>query len=209
MGRKDFGEPGASAVYSLTHTQIDFIYTLPKAELHAHLNGSIPIQMLHILAAEYLSGTGINTDLSDVVIAGLIKLSQEAEFNDISEFFSLFPAIYAITETPPALARATRAVLQYFLDGKIPHCHYLELRTTPRESPLMSRERYIDTVLREMEFHSSRGSALIMSLDRRMTDKVARECLAIAIKFRKMGRRLIGIDLCGDPTVRDSLCKVS
>jgi len=36
-------------------------------------------------------------------------------------------------------------------------------------------------------------------LDRRMVGVVAQEVLALAVQLRREGRRVVGVDLCGDP----------
>jgi adenosine deaminase len=123
--------------------------------------------------------------------------------DEISDFFQLFPAIYALTSTPEALAKATQAVLSSFLDPQLPpqpkilnshhhvstkplsgtntgvvptlpaaaQCTYLELRTTPRQTPQMSREVYLRTVLSTISASNYTTSqvSIIASLDRRMS----------------------------------------
>jgi adenosine deaminase len=204
---------GSSALNSLTPSQITFLQNLPKAELHAHLNGSIPISVLQDLARERAAVPG--NDDSEIVQSGLEKLLRGIELKEINDFFGLFPAIYALTSTPSALARATRSVLQLFLDGPTPQCTYLELRSTPRATPHMTRREYVEAVLREIDIFNHDGgvnagagakAALIVSLDRRMDATVAKECVDIAVSMRKNGRRVVGVDLCGDPMVRFVFC---
>ncbi|KAF8193305.1 Metallo-dependent hydrolase [Pholiota molesta] len=167
--------PASAALNSLTPAQINFLQKIPKAELHAHLNGSIPIHILQELAAEYLSSPQNPSTISnDSVRAGIEKLVAGPSLDEIHDFFHLFPAIYALTSTPEALTRAARAVLSVFLDGETPQCSYLELRTTPRATESMDE------------------SDISPSLDRRM----GRRC-------SKTGRRVVGLDLCGDPTAGD------
>lgn len=192
----------AKALQSLSATQIAFIQALPKAELHAHLNGSIPLSELQDLAREYAAKTDGSspTVSSDAVHAGLAKL-QNLELNEIQDFFGLFPAIYALTSNPPALARAARAVLREFLDGEKPQCTYLELRSTPRETPAMSRMQYVRTVVDEVERYPRDKAALIVSVNRQMDERVAAECIQIARTLKEEGRRVVGVDLCGDPLV--------
>src|SRR6267154_1764662 len=115
------------ALNSLTPSQITFLQDLPKAELHAHLNGSIPITVLQDLAREHSAGP--DNDDSEIVRSGIDKLLEGIELKEIHDFFRLFPAIYALTSTPTALARATRSVLQLFLDGPTSDCTYLERRS--------------------------------------------------------------------------------
>lgn len=193
--------PAAAALQSLTPEQVAFIQKLPKAELHAHLNGSIPITLLQELAQEHIASH--QGDSNDTIDSGLKKLLDGPSINEISDFFTLFPAIYALTSTSRSLARATRAVLSLFLDGEFPQCSYLELRSTPRETHEMTRETYLRVVLGELEYYGKQKTGLIMSLDRRMGVEVLRECIAIAIKLKAEGASLVGVDLCGDPTAGD------
>ncbi|KAJ7206323.1 Metallo-dependent hydrolase [Mycena pura] len=193
--------PAAAALHSLTANQIAFIQTLSKAELHAHLNGCIPISELQQLASEYSRKS--DKPSSDAVQQGIDKLQRGVVLDEINDFFGLFPAIYALTANPASLRRAARAVLSQFLDGARPQCAYLELRSTPRETPEMTRLEYVQTVLDEVERYPSGRAALIVSLDRRMSAEVFEECTRIACKLKADGRRVVGIDLCGDPMAGD------
>jgi adenosine deaminase len=228
--------PGDVALRALSPSQIAFLGRLAKAELHAHLNGSIPLPVLQELAREYMSSpvsgdSAAATPMAADVLAGVQHLQRGVTLNAIDDFFGLFPAIYALTSTPASLKRATRGVLSHFLDptpasapasaavpqtngtsnygGRHAAVTYIELRTTPRETPYMSRRVYLETVLDEVEARAPDAAALIVSLDRRMTPDVAREVLELAVQLRREGRRVVGVDLCGDPTVRLIFCKLS
>ncbi|RPD58487.1 Metallo-dependent hydrolase [Lentinus tigrinus ALCF2SS1-6] len=193
----------AEALKSLTPSQVEFLQKLPKAELHAHLNGSIPLHLLQELANEYYQASSNDrtaTVLPEVVRSGIQTLQDGIQLSDCHEFFALFPAIYALTSNPPALRRAARAVLEHFLsdsDGH-PQAAYLELRSTPRETAAMTRRQYVETVLDEVEQYPPERAALIVSLDRRMDAGAAAECIECAISLRNAGRRIVGVDLCGE-----------
>ncbi|EIW65095.1 Metallo-dependent hydrolase [Trametes versicolor FP-101664 SS1] len=192
----------AEALASLTPSQLEFLQKLPKAELHAHLNGSIPFPALQQLANEFHAQSGADA-LPDAVRAGLNRLQHGVVLDEIQDFFGLFPAIYEITSTPAVLRRATRSVLDFFLaEGKDGYAQaaYLELRSTPRETPAMTRRQYIEAVLDELEQYLPERAALIVSLDRRMDYSTAAECIECAVSLKKEGRRVVGVDLCGDPT---------
>ena len=191
--------PAAAAIQSLRPDQLRFIQSLSKAELHAHLNGCIPIAVLQELACEYTSYESPRGISSEQVQSGLAKLLSGPSLDEISDFFTLFPAIYALTATPSALARVTSAVLESFLDGEHPQCQYLELRTTPKETDEMTREKYLRVVLGELARYGKQRVGLIVSLDRRMDVEVMQECIAIAKKLKAEGESVVGIDLCGDP----------
>ncbi|KAG2031346.1 hypothetical protein BDR03DRAFT_1016226 [Suillus americanus] len=192
--------PAAAALASLCPDNVVFLQSLPKAELHAHLNGSIPIKTILELAQQYPPSGAHTAEVADTIE----KLGSGADFNEISDFFFLMSVIYALTSTPEAVATVTRAVLQSFLnptgDGaESPQCAYLELRTTPRATTHMTREKYLTTVLDEIEIYPATQAALIVSVDRRMSDLDLAECVSLAIEMKNRGRRVVGIDVCGDP----------
>ena len=201
-------KPPLDAINALTPSQADFLKALPKAELHAHLNGCIPLPVLQQLAEEYVLA-GTDTDPTVLAIqAGIDKLQGGVVLDEIHDFFNLFPAIYALTSTKGALARASQAVLAEFLESKggeaYPQATYLELRSTPKETLGMTRLEYIETVLDEVEKYRPDQAALVVSLDRRMSKEVADECVEAVITLKKRGRRVVGVDLCGTPTVSSS-----
>lgn len=198
MVRTIYG-PSAKALDALSPDQVAFLQSLPKAELHAHLNGCIPLPCLQELADKYAAET-ISIP-SDAVKSGIDILQKGVELNTISDFFGLFTTIYALTSTRENLAYATRAVLQDFLEDENPQCSYIELRSGPRTTENMTRLQYAETVLDVIETYRKEQTAYILSLDRRMTSDVTEECIDIAIKLKQAGRRIVGVDLCGDPLV--------
>ena len=77
----------------------------------------------------------------------------------------------------------------------------MELRSTPRATPLMNRRKYVETVLDEVERYPEERAAYILSLNRTMGPEVASECIDIAIEMKKANRRIVAVDLCGEPLV--------
>jgi adenosine deaminase len=198
--------PAAAALASLRPDDVNFLRSLPKAELHAHLNGSIPIRTILELAQQCLNPSAQTPEITETIE----KFRSGIDFSETVDFFSLMPAIYALTTTPEAVETVTRAVLQSFLnptgdgaDSESPQCTYLELRTTPRATIHMTRERYLTIVLDELETYPATQAALIVSVDRRMSDLDVEECVSLAIEMKNRGRRVVGIDVCGDPRCGD------
>ncbi|KAG8739766.1 hypothetical protein FRC10_005191 [Ceratobasidium sp. 414] len=201
----------AQALAALTPAQILFLESLPKAELHAHLNGSIPLSCLEQLAKDYTPNDTVGPSELSVLVG---ELAKGVKLDEINDFFKLFPAIYALTSNVHALGIAAQAVLKEFLqprpsssgiDGApaVAQCNYLELRSTPRETTEMSRMEYVQAVLDEVEKYPANRAALIVSVDRRMSRAVADEVVDIAIQMKKEGRRVVGVDLCGSPLAND------
>ncbi|GJJ08668.1 hypothetical protein Clacol_002887 [Clathrus columnatus] len=198
-------DPCTQALHSLSGDQLKFLQNLPKAELHAHLNGSIPLPCLQALAKEHPQFPP--GSLPETIIKGLDILSKGFVLNDINDFFGLFPAIYALTSTPKVLSSVTRDVLTHFLepgpDGSPAQCSYMELRSTPRMTEHMSRQQYLIAVLDEIEKYPANKAVLIVSIDRRMSLRDLTECVDLSIALKEVGRRIVGIDLCGDPLASD------
>ncbi|KAK7047208.1 hypothetical protein VNI00_006874 [Paramarasmius palmivorus] len=196
----------AAALESLSPSQITFIQNLPKAELHAHLNGSIPLSTIQELSRDYAAvynPENPNHKLSPAEVETTIQQLLKLDLSSLHGFFGPFAAVYALTSSKEGLIKATRAVLAEFLDGETPQCTYLELRTTPKEAAGMTRLEYTQTVLGEIERYPKDKAALILSLDRRMKPEVMKECVDLATTLKRAGRRVVGIDLCGDPLAGD------
>ncbi|KAG8708415.1 hypothetical protein FRC09_001270 [Ceratobasidium sp. 395] len=201
----------AQALAALNPTQILFLESLPKAELHAHLNGSIPLPCIQQLAKSYSPNASVGSSELALLIS---NLAEGVKLDEIHDFFELFPAIYALTSNVHSLGIAAQAVLKEFLKPRpsssgiegaptVAQCTYLELRSTPRETSEMTRLEYVQAVLDEVEKYPTDRAALILSVDRRMTRAVADEVVDIAIQMKKEGRRVVGVDLCGSPLVND------
>ena len=103
--------PVAEALASLTPVQLEFLKKVPKPELHAHLNGSIPFHLLQQLAHERTASPtadGQTAVLPENIRTGLEKLQAGVVLDELHDFFDLFPAIYTLTSNPATLARAAR-----------------------------------------------------------------------------------------------------
>ncbi|KAG6907230.1 hypothetical protein DXG01_009848, partial [Tephrocybe rancida] len=99
--------PALAALNALSLSQLSFIRSLPKAELHAHLNGSIPIALLQDLARGHRTSTSSPpSNLSNKAIQkGIDALLIGPALNEISDFFGLFPAPYTRSQRPRRRSR--------------------------------------------------------------------------------------------------------
>ncbi|KAK4547057.1 hypothetical protein LTR36_001278 [Oleoguttula mirabilis] len=173
----------------------DFVRALPKAELHAHLSGSISPSVLQGLWKRKRA-QGQCLDLEDPLTA----IRQGERFVDVVSFFPLFDKyIYALVDNVWAVKFVTGQVLQDFEDDGV---GYLELRTTPRENLCsnMTKQAYVTAVSETLrEWNESRRLAdsansviqhgnmiarLILSIDRKMTAVQADEVVDLAIKYK-------------------------
>ncbi|KAK5162977.1 uncharacterized protein LTR77_011032 [Saxophila tyrrhenica] len=182
-----------------------FSIALPKAELHAHLSGSISPTTLHEIWLKKRS-EGQCLDLEDPLAA--IKAGGDG-FVDIVSFFPLFDKyIYALCNDLENVKYATEKVLQDFSKDGV---RYLELRTTPRAcvETGMTKELYVDTVnetfARWNHNHTGQLEAYpILSIDRRMSAEEAIEVVDLAVKYQyhpnqDKGGYVVGVDLGGNP----------
>ncbi|KAK0646638.1 hypothetical protein B0T16DRAFT_166644 [Cercophora newfieldiana] len=173
--------------------QIDFV-ALPKIELHAHLSGSISRECLH----EIWFTKQTTTTLQDPL---LVMPPGKHDFN-LTTFFPLFSSYtYHLINDVPSLTHSTLSVLHDFAaDGVV----YLELRTTPRAMPGLTKSDYVRTVLATIaQFENAQSqphamhTRLILSIDRRNSLPDALETVRLAAEFASQG--VVGLDLCGDP----------
>jgi adenosine deaminase len=123
----------------------------------------------------------------------------------MTSFFPLFSSyIYNLLTDEESIRYAVTSVLRDFMaDGVV----YLELRTTPRSTSSMPAETYIVILLEAIEdfekSHPKMHTRLILSIDRRHAIHTAESILELATRLRNTdGTRIVGIDLCGDPTAR-------
>jgi adenosine deaminase len=190
-----------------TDVDIEFTRALPKAELHAHLSGSITPRTLHDIW-ETKQAKGQCLDLLDPLT---VIQSGTQGFVNVQTFFPLFDKyINRICDDPDSIRRATKQVLQDFqADG----VRYLELRTTPKANPIssMTMVEHIDLVegvIREWNRDDAASRDLemkvylILCIDRRMSAAKAMEVVDLAISHHIHGGKnhyVVGVDLCGNP----------
>ena len=140
----DFAAAGGEcAENALDVSYYEFVrYHLPKVELHAHLNGCIPVTLLQELAHERgvtlpfkyfrvvdattTNQTHPNTTTTTAVVApDMYNLHPRS----LQDCFDVFAALPAMVNDLTAVRRITYAALQDFAHH---HVAYLELRSTPK-----------------------------------------------------------------------------
>lgn len=171
-----------------------FCRELPKVELHAHLSGSLSSTTLSKLM-KLANDSGCSSDEL------MNNKCMEAFSNDCWEVFRFF---HSVVIDPAALALATRLTLQEFQDDG---CCYIELRSTPRETPYMSRRLYIetiiDTIMKESQ-HLSIIAKYIISVDRKQPMEVINDVTNLAIEYHnKHPNIVVGLELSGTPAASE------
>lgn len=119
----------------------------------------------------------------------------------LDECFDLFRVAHDLTKTREAVYLATESVIKEFADDNV---KYLEIRTTPREEAGMSKEDYIESVVKAILNCKSDAIVvkLLCSIDRRHSLESSEESLDVIIKMKAKYPDIIrGIDLSGNPSV--------
>lgn len=71
--------------------------------------------------------------------------------------FKKFEYAHDLTDTIEAVSLATKGVIEDFVADNV---IYLELRTTPRETPTMTKDEYITAVIDAIEYVIARSKDL-------------------------------------------------
>ncbi|XP_047519254.1 adenosine deaminase-like protein [Pieris napi] len=170
---------------------------MPKVELHAHLNGSLSRSTLLELK-RFNADNGV-TDTSD---AFLDEFQIGAgDTRNLSDCFQVFNIAHRLTRTPGSLALATTLTLKEFQDDG---CCYIELRSTPKETPFMTSRQYIETVSETLRSnaHLPIKSRLIVSINRNSSIKEAEAISELTIScYKQYPDVIVGIELSGDPNI--------
>ncbi len=135
---------------------LKYCHTLPKTELHAHLNGSIrKTTLLELLSNQ-----------SDIEAIGELY-NQPRTFDNCFKIFQISSKI--ITDLN-IIARITKEMIQ---DWAKVNCAYLEIRTSLKSINGKSKEDYLWTVLNEIKngnllYKNQMQTRLIISLNRNL-----------------------------------------
>ena len=188
----------------------DFCRRLPKAELHAHLNGSISPSTIQKLLCQ-------NSKLKDLEGDGWRNATTVAKgtgSRTLDECFKMFKLIHRLVEDEAAVRLVASDVVQEFASEGVV---YLELRSTPRANPQtgLTKRSYVAALLEGIDdgitaCDSSITVNLLLSIDRRQGALEAMDTVELALEMSQSSNNLmqhrakiVGIDLSGDPSVGD------
>jgi adenosine deaminase len=202
-----------------------FVETLPKVELHAHLNGCVREATLFDLANARNIKLSLHHFGSDVESSDAPNL-RSVMTRSLSECFDIFVELSRCIDDLEALRRITREALDDFASHYV--C-YLELRSTPKrlkrqqsKPDVATKQEYVDTILQvfsefsheetkryDQDFQSGvrpiRPALIpkfLVSIDRANTIDEATENVDIAIRMFRSNENdfVVGMDLGGNPT---------
>ncbi|CAG7833798.1 unnamed protein product [Allacma fusca] len=175
-----------------------FCKSMPKLELHAHLNGCISNGILERVPVFDRSGK----NAEDNWISHENAVVQEKKTLDLAECFRTFAKIHEVIRTPEILHWVTTQVIEEFWSDNV---IYLELRTTPKKihnipSKDVYMEKVVDAII-ECQKKFPIVVKLLVSIDRKLSVLEGEENATLAIKWsKKFPNIVVGMDLSGDPS---------
>eukprot|EP01105_Mastigella_eilhardi_P007400 TRINITY_DN18863_c0_g1_i1.p1 TRINITY_DN18863_c0_g1~~TRINITY_DN18863_c0_g1_i1.p1 ORF type:complete len:353 (-),score=102.53 TRINITY_DN18863_c0_g1_i1:35-1093(-) len=175
---------------------LPFCRSLAKAELHAHLGGSVRQSTLR----ELLIAKGLPVD-------GLDQAFSRVRRDAYGDCFRVFDAVHAAVDSLAVLRRVARECVEDFAADGAAYC---EIRTTPRAGMLpagSTKRQYVEAVLAGLHdgcAATGTRAGLLLSVDRGSdTPATAADTVDVAVAAVAEGgdvlARVVGIDFSGNP----------
>ncbi len=155
---------------------IRLVESMPKAELHLHLEGSLEPEMVFRLAKR----NGVNLDYPDVA-----ALRTAYAFHNLQEFLDIYYAGMAVLQTEEDFYDLTRAYLHRVHCDKVVHAEVFfdPQAHLQRGVPMEVQIRGIRRALEETQQTMGISFRLILSFLRHLSEESAFETLALATPF--------------------------
>jgi adenosine deaminase len=180
----------------MTHSwehKSNFYQTLPKVELHRHLEGSLRLRtLLEVAKAHDMDLFGTER------LRPLVQIREEDPLTS-TNFLSKFQTLRKFYRSSEVIGRITREAVA---DAAVDNVRYLELRFTPVALSRVENftpSEVIDWVVEGAE-QSSREfgitTRLIVSVNRHESPDLAAQMVELAIERKSDG--VVGVDLAGD-----------
>lgn len=172
---------------------IDHFRSIPKVELHRHLEGSIRLTTLMEIGRFHnmqLPGTG--------KLRELVQVGKDDRYN-FENFLSKFQTLRMFYRSPEAIIRLTREAIQ---DAAIDNVRYLELRFTPvalsraESFPLTEVMDWVIGAAIQTSHEHKINTRLIASVNRQESMELAQQVLQAAVDRIPAG--VVGVDLAGN-----------
>jgi len=172
-----------------------FYRSLPKVDLHRHLEGSLRFATVHELARAH------GLDLPHTGKLRTMVQVYDGQAYTFENFLSKFSTLRLFYRSPEIIARLTREAIQ---DAAADNVRYLELRFTPvalSKVQDFSLGEVMDWVIqgaRQAEAETGVMTRLIASINRHESVALAAQVCDLAVERRETG--LVGLDLAGNET---------
>jgi len=175
-------------------TPLNIYKSLPKVELHRHLEGSLRLQtMLEVARAH-----GITVPASILRLSDMVQVQDEDPLT-FQNFLAKFNTLRLFYKSPDVIHRVTREAVE---DAARDNIKYLELRFTP--VALSRAERFPLHDVMDWVCDSTTQAAeefeikvrLVVSVNRHESPELAEQVAWLAAEHKKDG--IVGMDLAGN-----------
>lgn len=171
----------------------EFYQSLPKVELHRHLEGSLRLNTLLEIARQY-----------DLTLPGGEKLRALVQVVDSDphtsqSFLSKFEVLREFYRSPEIIRRVSREAIA---DAALDSIRYMELRFTPAalskaaSFPLGEVMDWVIQGVQEAKTGTAIETGLIVSVNRHESTGLAEQIIQEAVDRKQVG--IVGVDLAGD-----------
>lgn len=173
---------------------LNIYQTLPKVDLHRHLEGSLRLTTMLDIASAH----GMTIPPGVMRLSGLVQV-QDHDPLTFGNFLEKFKTLRLFYRSPEVIDRITREAVE---DAVRDQVRYLELRFTP--VALSRAEGFPLREVMDWVTHAAQEAArlhripvgLIASVNRHESPALAREVARLAAEYT--GRGLLGLDLAGN-----------
>jgi adenosine deaminase len=171
----------------------EFYQSLPKVELHRHLEGSLRLETMVEIARQH----GMRVQDADQ-LRSLVQVNDGEPYN-FKNFLSKFETLRTFHRSPEIIGRFAQEVVA---DAAADNVRYLELRFTPMA--LSAAQGFpltevIDWVIENVDISSRQNkikTRLIVSLNRHESVSVGEKIAALAVDRKDRG--IVALDLAGN-----------
>jgi adenosine deaminase len=169
-------------------------FSLPKVELHRHLEGSLRLTTMLDIARQH----GVTVPVNMFNLSGLVQV-QDQDPMTFTNFLEKFKTLRLFYKSPDVIDRVTREAVE---DAARDNVRYLELRFTPvalsraEGFPLHDVMDWVVKSANEAAQQYGIKVGLIASVNRHESPDLAEQVAWLAAGYMKDG--LIGLDLAGN-----------
>jgi adenosine deaminase len=167
--------------------------SMPKVDLHRHLEGSLRLETLLEVSRNY----GITLPI-EPGLRGLVQI-QEGDPLTFTNFLAKFQTLRLFYRSPEIISRITREAIQDAAEDKV---RYLEMRFTPvalsrvKGFSLKDVVEWVTSAVMEASQQYDIQTRLLVSMNRHEPVELAAEVVSLAVEYQQKG--IAGIDLAGN-----------
>jgi adenosine deaminase len=178
---------------NLSPQQAAFYRSIPKVDLHRHLEGSLRLDTMQAVIREHEITMPMTRGLS-----ALVQM-QANEPSNFETFLSKFQTLRMLYRSPEIIQRVTREAI---IDAAADNVRYLELRFSPAALSRVKQFPLGDVIDWVMDSASQASREcgiqvrLIVSINRHESVALGEEIARLAVERR--GRGIVGLDLAGN-----------